>query len=61
MPSKDPAIQEVVVLNIDQYKQLEKKAAPLYCTEATTPTQMAFVAGQQSILKLLREGFTIGR
>lgn len=61
MPVQDPSIQEVIVLNVDQYKQLEKKAAPLYCTEATTPTQMAFVAGQQSILKHLREGFTIGR
>lgn len=53
--------QEVFVLSNEQYKTLEKKAAPLYCTESSTPTQMAFLAGQQSILKHLREGFTIGR
>lgn len=52
---------ELVVLTVEQYQALEKKAAPLYCTEATTPTQMAFVAGQQSILKHVREGFTVGR
>lgn len=52
---------EIFVLTIEQYQALEKKASPLYCTEATTPVQMAFAAGQQSILKHLREGFTIGR
>lgn len=52
---------EVFVLTTEQYQALEKKASPLYCTEATTATQMAFAAGQQSILKHVREGFTIGR
>ena len=56
-----PTHTELFVLTIEQYQALEKKASPLYCTEVTTSTQMTFAAGQQSILKHLREGFTIGR
>lgn len=60
MASPQPKTQEMVRLTKDVYEDLEKQALPLMVTTATTPLQTAFIAGQQSILKLLRAGYVVG-
>lgn len=60
MASPQPKTQEMVRLTKDVYEDLEKQALPLLVTTTTTPLQTAFIAGQQSILKLLRVGYVVG-
>ncbi len=52
--------QEIVRLTPEVYASLEQKTVPLVINHQTTALQTAFIAGQQSVLKLLREGYTIG-
>ena len=59
-PPNKPTLKEMVRLTKDVYDDLEKQALPLVVTTTTTPLQTAFIAGQQSILKLLRTGYTVG-
>ena len=60
-PSKpQPTVQPRTRLTKEVYEDLEKQAAPLLVTTATTALQTAYIAGQQSILKLLRTGYVIG-
>lgn len=60
-PSKpQPTIQPMVRLTKEVYEDLEKQAVPLIVTTTTTDLQTAYIAGQQSILKLLRVGYVIG-
>lgn len=59
-PPNKPIIKDMVRLTQDVYEDLEKQALPLVVTTATTPLQTAYIAGQQSILKLLRVGYVIG-
>lgn len=58
-PNK-PTPKEMVRLTKDVYDDLEKQALPLVVTTTTTSLQTAFIAGQQSILKLLRTGYVVG-
>lgn len=60
-PSKpQPSIQPMARLTKEVYEDLEKQAMPLLVTTTTTDLQTAYIAGQQSILKLLRTGYVIG-
>jgi hypothetical protein len=59
-PQNKPIIKDMVRLTQDVYEDLEKQALPLVVTTATTPLQTAYIAGQQSILKLLRVGYVVG-
>ena len=59
-PPNKPTPKEMVRLTKDVYDDLEKQALPLVVTTTTTSLQTAFIAGQQSILKLLRAGFVVG-
>ena len=59
-PQNKPIIKDMVRLTQDVYEDLEKQALPLVVTTTTTSLQTAFIAGQQSILKLLRVGYVIG-
>jgi hypothetical protein len=59
-PPNKPTPKEMVRLTQDVYEDLEKQALPLVVTTATTPLQTAYIAGQQSILKLLRVGYVVG-
>lgn len=52
--------QEIIRLTPEVYASLEQKTVPLIVTHQTTALQTSFIAGQQSILKLLREGFVVG-
>ena len=59
-PPNKPTLKEMVRLTKDVYDDLEKQALPLVVTTTTTSLQTAFIAGQQSILKLLRGGYVVG-
>ena len=59
-PPNKPTHKEMVRLTKDVYDDLEKQALPLVVTTSTTALQTAYIAGQQSILKLLRVGYVIG-
>ena len=59
-PQNKPIIKDMVRLTQDVYDDLEKQALPLVVTTTTTSLQTAFIAGQQSILKLLRVGYVVG-
>lgn len=59
-PTNKPTPKEMVRLTKDVYDDLEKQALPLVVTTTTTSLQTAFIAGQQSILKLLRTGYVVG-
>ena len=59
-PPNKPTPKEMVRLTKDVYDDLEKQALPLVVTTTTTSLQTAFIAGQQSILKLLRGGYVVG-
>ena len=59
-PTNKPSPKEMVRLTKDVYDDLEKQALPLVVTTTTTSLQTAFIAGQQSILKLLRVGYVVG-
>lgn len=59
-PQNKPIIKDMVRLTQDVYEDLEKQALPLVVTTTTTSLQTAFIAGQQSILKLLRVGYVVG-
>lgn len=47
-------------LTEDQLRQIEQKLRPLAVAPDSTEITVAFTLGQQSVLKLLRDGFTIG-
>jgi hypothetical protein len=53
-------VTEVIRLTKDQYLALEKRAMVPVVTSATTPLEAAAALAQQSLLKLIRDGFTIG-
>ena len=59
-PPNKPTTKEMVRLTKDVYDDLEKQALPLVVTTTTTSLQTAYIAGQQSILKLLRAGYVVG-
>lgn len=59
-PPNKPTHKEMVRLTKDVYDDLEKQALPLAVTTSTTALQTAYIAGQQSILKLLRVGYVVG-
>lgn len=52
--------QAVVRLSEDQLAALERKITPPLVTTATTELLAGFTLGQQSVIKMLRDGFTIG-
>ena len=52
---------EVAVLNWQVYQQLEKQVTRPVVTTQTTPEQVAFALGVQSVLEVLRNGFVITR
>lgn len=41
-------------------REIEKKLLPMVVNGTTTDLQASFILGQQSVLKLLRDGYTIG-
>ena len=59
-PQNKQTHKEMVRLTKDVYDDLEKQALPLVVTTSTTALQTAYIAGQQSILKLLRVGYVVG-
>ena len=59
-PPNKPTPKEMVRLTKDVYEDLEKQALPLVVTTTTTALQTSYIAGQQSILKLLRVGYVVG-
>lgn len=42
------------------YEELEKQLGNPYVGKDTSASQACFMLGQQSVLKILRDGFTIG-
>jgi hypothetical protein len=52
---------EVVRLTQEQLAVLERKLAPPVVTTTTTELQAGYQLGIQTVLKELRDGFTIGR
>lgn len=59
--NKPNVIPKQVVIRIteDQYKELEKKARRLIVNKDTTPLEVSFILGQQSILDIIREGWVV--
>ncbi|CDK30099.1 hypothetical protein AMP1_28 [Burkholderia phage AMP1] len=55
-------MQEQVVIRLDpeQYRTLERQVPPPVVTTQTTELLAGYQLGVQSVLKLLREGFTVG-
>ena len=52
---------ELAVLTWPVYQQLEKQVAKPVVTTQSTPEQVAFALGVQSVLEVLRNGFTVQR
>lgn len=52
-------MKEVIRLTQREYEQLERQVQ-ISMSHLTTPTEAAFLLGQQSVLAILRKGFTIG-
>lgn len=50
----------VVRLSEEQLIALEKKLTPPMVTTTTTELLAGFTLGQQNVLKILRDGWTIG-
>lgn len=55
------AVIEVIRLSPDQYAQLEKAAVSPVVTTATTELLAGYQLGVQAILKMLRDGYVVGR
>lgn len=52
-----PTKQSVLfVLHPDQIKKIEQKCNPLVVTDQSSDLKVAYTLGQQSVLKLLRDG-----
>ena len=47
-------------LSESAYREIEKACKPLDVGHQTTDLMTAYTLGQQSVLKRLRDGFTIG-
>lgn len=52
-------MKEVIRLTQREYEQLEKQVQ-VTMSHQTSPTEAAYMLGQQSVLAILRKGFTIG-
>lgn len=52
--------KQVIRLHETQLEALEKKLAPLLVQTTTSELMAGFTMGQHSVLKMLRDGFTIG-
>ncbi len=52
---------ELAVLTWPVSQQLEKQVAKPVVTTQSTPEQVAFALGVQSVLEVLRNGFTVHR
>lgn len=52
--------QIVARLSPEVYKQIEQNCKPADVGTSTTPVQVAFALGQQSVLKYLRENIVVG-
>lgn len=53
--------QEFARLRSDVYQDLERKCGAIVVTRETTDVQAGFQLGVQHVLRLLREGYVIGR
>ena len=60
MPDNTKVVTQVHRLSNEAYITLEKKLQPIMPTNNTTGIEAGFVLGQQSVLKLLRDGYVIG-
>lgn len=58
-PPQEPVVHELVRLRPDIYKKLEDQFGKIVVTRETTPEQISFQLGAQSILKVLRDGLVI--
>ena len=56
-----PEQKELIVVRLrpDMYNDLERKCKTLVINEATTPLQAGFALGVESVLRMLRNGYTI--
>jgi len=52
--------QTFIRLDPTQYRELERRLPPPAVTNATTELMAGYQLGVQTVLKTLREGFTIG-
>lgn len=59
MSKTDRKLIEVHRLSEEVYSEIERRAAVPFVSDKTTQLQTAFYLGQQSILKLLREGVVV--
>lgn len=60
MPDNTKNIIQVHRLSKQAYDDLEKKLGPIKPTTTTTPIEAGYTLGVQHVLKLVREGYTIG-
>lgn len=60
--SETPQVREVMRLDPDTYRKLEKEAnAHTLVGSTTTDLQAAYLLGMQHVLGILRNGFVVGR
>jgi len=52
--------QTTVRLDTTQYRQLERQLPPPSVTNSTSDLMAGYQLGVQAVLKLLREGYSIG-
>lgn len=50
----------VATLDVNAYKRIESQCMPVLVGKDTTELQGGVIIGQQSVLKMLREGFVVG-
>lgn len=60
MPDNTKSIHQVHRLSKEAYESLEKQLGPIKPTSTTTPIEAGYNLGVQHVLKLIREGYTIG-
>jgi hypothetical protein len=52
--------QDVIRLTPEVYAQLERQLVPLHVDNTTTDLQAGYQLGIQKVLRMVRDGFTIG-
>lgn len=50
----------LLVLHKDQLQKIEQQCSPLMVNQTTTDLQTSYILGQQSVLKMLRDGWLRG-
>lgn len=60
MPDNTKVVTQVHRLSKEAYVSLENQCGPIRPTTTTTPIEAGYALGVQHVLKIIRDGFTLG-